>query len=407
MGDSSVISILKRKAAEGLTDHLARAMTPGKAMRLSMALAAEKGMGLALEVTAVAHRKLRHEELIGALDSESLLAILEGENGEPGAFALDMQILSGLVEHQTLGRVIPKPVFDRLPSRVDAALVTPFLEDALAKFVEYLGKSDAPKWLQHYKFGAMTAGKRTLGLTLKAFDFHLFVLDISLDGGAKVGTLAMAFPDIQPAVESKDPENGAAVVSEEFQKTILQAPATLNAILGRIKLPIGHLQALQVGEMLTLPRDVLKDTILETDSGEEVATVSFGQANGMRAVRLSGESLKAVLGKEVMTDVADDAAFVAEGVPPAAISSDPAPLPMMEPMAELEIEPMMDLPDFDLPQLDIGVDSEGESSFGGLDDLDTFDDLDGLDDLDELIQLGTDDIGDPGALADLPMTGTG
>lgn len=394
MSDSDVTSILKRKAAEGLTDHLARSMTPGKAMRMSMALAAQKGLKLALEVTAVAQRKLRHEDLIEALDPESLLAILEGENGEPAAFALDMQILSGLVEHQTLGKVIAKPVFDRMPSRVDAALVTPFLEDALARFVGFLADNGAPQWLQHYKFGAMTAGRRTLGLALKAHDFHLFVLDISLEGGAKVGTLAVAFPNIQPAVEKEDHDATAAAVSHDFQKGVLLAPATLNAVLGRIKLPIGQLQSLQVGELLALPRDALKDMVLETASGEEVATVSIGQANGMRAVQLSGESLKALKGSESATAADEPADFAAE----------PASMTMMEPVSE----PEMNLPD--LPALDLDAAPGGMSDFGGLDDLDnldTLDDLDELADLDELIQLNNDDFGDLDALPDLAMTGTG
>ena len=54
-------------------------MTPTKALRLGMALAAEKGMDLALDVTKVSHTRLPHRALQATLDDQSLLAIWRGK----------------------------------------------------------------------------------------------------------------------------------------------------------------------------------------------------------------------------------------------------------------------------------------------------------------------------------------
>ena len=363
------------------------------------------------------------------LDEESLLAILEGQNGEPGALAMDMQVLSGLVEFQTLGQVIPKPVVGREATKVDAALITPLMEDALMRFVRNLAEEGVPpKWLQHYKFGAMTQDRRTLSLALSAQDYHMFVMDISLAHGKKAGTMAWIFPDIEVILEDPDAPQESEV--EKFQKNVKQATTLLNAVIGKVKMPIAQVQGLQIGDVLALPDDPMKSAKIEAIGGEMIADARIGQMDGMRAVcvpGLAGAAIAAGLGEAAGADA-----------PP---SLDGPELPAMGGMADLGGMPDMggdlpvmggmpdldagvlpdldggglpdlggDLPDLggDLPDLDGGglPDLEPMGDFGiGLDD-DSGEDFSGLDDLDDLIQLGSDDIGDPMALADLDLTGS-
>ncbi|MFY0619140.1 FliM/FliN family flagellar motor switch protein [Shimia sp.] len=437
MGETKGNSILRRKAVDGSTEHQARAMSPNKAMRLGFALAAEKGMDLALDVTKVSHARLPHRALQATLDEQSLLAILEGQNGEPGALAVDMQVLAGLVEHQTLGQVIPKPVSDRAPTRVDAALITPFMEDALMRFVRMLAEEgEAPYWLQHYKFGAMAIDTRTLSLAMTAQDYHMFVLDISLARGKKTGTMALIFPDIQVLVE-ETPEDDISD-AEKFQSTIKQASTTLNAVIGKLSMPISSVQAFQVGEVLTLPEDPMRTAKLVSLTGEEVADVRIGQLDGMRAVCVPGLVASSAFASG---DTAGEALPMMGGMddemPSIGGMPDMGGMPDIGGMPDLDAGGLPDLdggglpdmggdlpdmggelPDFggDLPELGGDLPDLGG---GGLPDLEPMgdlgigldteggDDFSGLDDLDDLIQLGDDDIGEPAALIDLDLDLTG
>ncbi|WP_422050179.1 FliM/FliN family flagellar motor C-terminal domain-containing protein [Shimia sp.] len=439
MGETKGSSILRRKATDGSTEHQARAMSPTKAMRLGLAKAAEKGLDLALDVTKVTHTTLPHRALQEILDEESLLAILEGQNGEPGAMAVDMQVLAGLVEFQTLGQVIPKPVVDRVPTRVDAALITPLMEDALMRFVRNLGEEgEPPKWLQHYKFGAMVADRRTLSLGMMAQDYHMFVMDITLEHGKKTGTMAWIFPDIEVLVEGSDEEEKSG--AEKFQSTVKQATTTLNAVIGKVSMPIAQIQGLQVGDVLKLPEDPIKSAKLEALGGEVIADARIGQLDGMRAVcvpGLAGAALASGLtnGLAGASDMGglpgmDEPAMPAMGGMPD-MGGD---LPAMGGMPDMDTPALPDLSGGGLPDLDGGMPDMGgdlpdlggglpDLDGGGLPDLggdlpdldstggigldaDSGEDFGGLDDLDDLINLGSDDIGDPMALADLDLPGT-
>ncbi|KPA23334.1 Surface presentation of antigens (SPOA) [Shimia sp. SK013] len=383
MGDAANSSILRRKALDGLSGHKARSMSPEKAIRLGMALSAQNGMGLACEVTKVQRGKVSHETLVGMLDSDCLLAVLEGENGARAALAIDLQVLSGLVEHQTLGRVLPSPASPRPATLVDAALVTPVIEDTLARFVSLLNTDEAPKWLQHYKFGAVTDDTRTLSLSLKAHDFHFMMLDVTLDGGAKAGTIGLAFPDFELDVEEPEEVQGEDTKSDSFQAKLLRARATLTGVVGRLNMSIGEMQALQVGQIVPLSSDAMKETTLETSDGARVTEVSLGQINGMRAVRL----VEAIIPVQPAEDADMDGGFPPLAKAPAAAPTAAAPMEMPAPTTIAPVMPdLPDLPDFpDLPDM-------GDP----LADLGDFD----LDD------LGASDLPELPDFADLDMTGT-
>ncbi|MEP2533827.1 FliM/FliN family flagellar motor switch protein [Shimia sp.] len=371
MDETGKGSILRRKASEGRQDFLARSMSPDKAMRLALERAAEKGLDLALEVLGMSSYKVAHDALSGHLDSNALLAVLDGADGEPAAVSIGPQVLGGLVEHQTIGRIIPRQSSGRMPTRVDAALITPFLDDAMARFVSALNDDDsAPKWLQLYRFGAMAAGPRTLSLALTAHEYHLFQFDVSLAGGAKQGQILICFPEckIEPDVGVDQRHSDAA--AQEFRNSIMMAPTALRAVLTRISLPITQLQALSVGDVLPISSEALKDTILETTAGEEISRVHFGQVNGLRAIRLSGMGLPRV------ADGGDDPEFVQDQTLPPT-EQDLDDLLAAETALDALLPPVED--DASAPT---GFDED-------------------LSDLDELIQLSADDIGDPTAMARL------
>ena len=353
MSETGTGSILRRKAVDGRQEHLARSMPPPKALRLGLERAAEKGLALALDVASMQYELVGHEAL------------------------------AGLVEHATIGRVIARPAPGRVPTRVDAALVTPFVNDALARFVALIeAEGPVPGWLQGYRFGAMAAGPRTLSLALTAHDYHLFEMDLSLAGGAKSGRLVVALPDCRIAQQKADAARGDARSEKAFQAAVKTAPAEMRAVLTRLSVPITRLQSLAVGDRLTVAGDAVQDTILESATGEEVARVQFGQVNGMRAVRLRNMGLP---GAE---EAAQGDGFVAEKSPGQG-NNELDELLAAETALDALLPPVEDDPAGDDP---------------------TGDDLDGddLSDLDDLIRLSAEDIGDPTALANPPgKTGAG
>lgn len=388
MGDATNPSVLKRKALDGLAGHKARSMSPDKAMTLGMALSAQNGLDLACEVTRVRRSLVSHETLIGMLDSDSLLAILEGENGARAALAIDMQVLSGFVESQTLGRVLPQPASNRAPTLVDAALVTPFIEDTLARFVTLLQADEPPKWVQHYKFGAVTEDTRTMSLSLKAHEYHFLMMDLTLEGGAKKGTLGIAFPDFEPEVEQVEAPAEEDNHLGGFQEGVLQAHAALTAVVGRVSMTIGDVQTLAVGQTLTLSPEVTKETTLEAAGGTRVTEVKLGQVNGMRAVRLVEAFAPAEMAGA--TDVAETPemepmAAMEETVTARAPAVEPIPEPA--PLPEIAEPELPELPD--MPDLDSALDDLGGFDLPDLPDMGDLPDLPDLSDLPELDMTGS------------------
>ena len=67
----------------------------------------------------------------------------------------------------------------------------------------------------------------------------------------------------------------------------MQADCRLDAVVGRLTLPLRQVMALTAGEMLILPSAALDAISLETLEGRRIAVARLGQHRGMRALKLS------------------------------------------------------------------------------------------------------------------------
>ena len=261
-------------------------------LRRALETAADRRFGLPVEVRGV-HQSLRPlEEVRGLLDGSGFLALLEGQ---PGAgFGLDMGLLGGLVEHQTIGHILPRAEPGRAPTRVDAALLAPLLDECLERFGAALAADGSGPWGRGYGFGAMVGTARALVLALSEGLYHVFELDVALMGGAREGRMVFAFPDKVQQVAPEDPEDRAPVPpGESLRAGVLTAQATLNAVLPRVTLPLARLQGLQVGETIALPPGALKEARLEMGAETGGLPVALGQLHGFRAVRLRAGQVRA------------------------------------------------------------------------------------------------------------------
>jgi flagellar motor switch protein FliM len=66
----------------------------------------------------------------------------------------------------------------------------------------------------------------------------------------------------------------------------MQAGCALDGVVGRLRLPLGRILALELDEVLALPLAALDAISLETLDGRSVGRARLGQNRGMRALKL-------------------------------------------------------------------------------------------------------------------------
>ena len=289
MTSDTAQSTLRKMVGEA--GELAGAPSVTRLLRLALERAADEQLGLPFEVTSVCQSKCTPETLATRFPQDAMIAVLEGE--AQGAVAVDIALLSGLVEFQTIGRVLPNVPAGRSATKVDAALLSPVLDLALAEFDTSVAEGGHSPWARGYVFGAMVADTRSLFLALNAVAFHVFEIDVSLCNGARSGSMTLAFAEQEVVVPSADTASGSMDGGEALRQSVLLAPATFSAVIGRLSVPLQQLQELKVGETLSLPVGALREIRLEGPGGEHAIQVSLGQLNGLRVVRLQGPQTQA------------------------------------------------------------------------------------------------------------------
>ncbi|PIE12219.1 MAG: hypothetical protein CSA70_10820 [Rhodobacterales bacterium] len=398
MSNTGIQSVLRRKARTGREEHVARVMTPSRALRLALARAADDLFDLAVLVTSCEVTKASRETALETFRDEQLLLVLDSAEGSLGAVAMDVGVLSGLIEMQTMGKVLPTPTTERPTTQTDAAMVAPLVDELLKQFADNVASSEDEAELSSVvrgmRFGARIESCRMLGLLLEAPDFHVYQLELDLGEGAKQGRMVLVLPESQP-VATTEPAVGShmAAPSPEFEPprqpclgtgAFLSAEARIDAVLYRTHRTVAQLGQLKVGDVLVIPRDALSDTRLEVGKAHPIGTSRLGQINGFRAVRLNGTA--GLSGTE--TDMGGDGALMSDmdmpGVEPETMLSDPPALPLAESIerGDINLSPSPDLGD--LPEIDLG--DLPELELGELPDLP---DLPVLPDLPDLPDLPT------------------
>jgi len=310
-------SVIHRKAASAREDFDARAMSPSKALRLSLEKCGDRLFHLALTVATLEQRRLTHAAVKGEVEGDALILLLDGQGGARGAALLDLPFAQSLVEVQTMGRVRPGPAPDRPLTGTDAAIAAPLVDAMLTGFDEKLAEAVAGHRPLGFRFGDRVADARGLLLALEAADFELFRLTVDIGGGARTGLLSLILP--ADVLARPDPGTGEAGEGADFDlgQLAMQVPVTLDAVLDRVQLSLAEVCALKPGMTLPVSTAAIGRTELVAASGHVAAQARLGQMNGMRAVRLSGAG-----------------------------GDDPAPRPAPEPaLAETPSEPAAGFPD--------------------------------------------------------------
>jgi flagellar motor switch protein FliM len=278
--------VIHRKARPARDGCESRAMSSAKALRLSLARAADTLFDLALTVATVEQQRARLDQIDGILPEDGLILLLDGSGGARGAVCLDQQMMAALIEVQTTGRVRKGTAQPRPPTRTDAAMMAP-LVDALMDGVDAeMGAEVDGYQPRGFCFGDRVDDLRSLALTLDAPAFEHFRVTVDLGPGAKTGWLDLLLPVRADPPKRPAASDRSAPDTAQMSDVILGAPVVLDAVLARLSLPLREACALKPGQTLPLDRETLTATRLVTAGGHLVAEARLGQVNGWRALRL-------------------------------------------------------------------------------------------------------------------------
>lgn len=360
MSDPTDLSTLQRKAGTGRAKSEGVGMTPAKAFRLAVSKAAQVELGLAARVQTINETRLEHAQLLEALDADTLLLMLEGPHGAAGVAVVDIEIISALIEVQTLGLVIASPAIKRPPTRTDSAMCEAVLDQILQRFEVYLAEGSAAAWATGFRFEKRINSVRLLGLALADVPYRVFHLQLDLADGAKNGVLQIVLPADGVVLDKPDGEAGSGWM-QALEKNVGASHVEISAVLHKVQMSLAEVQALRPDGLINVPKAAIADIFMEGSDGTVVGRARLGQQNGHRALRLNGDTSKgaAAVGQlsemPALNALSSDQIGGLGGMPAASEPMATVPMPMATDLpADLQGDAMAsDLPtDFpDLPDL--------------------------------------------------------
>ena len=380
---SEATSALHRKVRVGKADHQARAMSLPKALRLSLAKVADELCDMAMAVIGIRAQTCKADELTSHLQGTTLLMLMDGPQRRRGAAMFDPIFVGGLIQQQTMGKVMPTPEEQgRLLTATDAAMCAPFLDDLIARTATLPEEKEQRCLIEGFRFGAHCVDERLLLMALEEPEYEVFQLTVDMAGGVRQGQITLCFPvaDAAPLAASGGAMDRRGDAQQpktsRLERTVLALHVDLNVALARIRMPLSDLQSLKVGVVLDLDVSTFDQAIVQTCDGRKLSRGTLGQIDGTRALQLEQApepfnaprrrasdradlDLPRVSGDGTGTRSVDiDTGQKQLPVPPMAPESAFEELPAMAAMPTIADMPAMDqMPDMsDLP----GLNSEGD-----------------------------------------------
>ena len=284
MTDDATVSVVQRKVLAQRKASGGGAWTLSRALGRGLSIAADALWGLTLAARPTGDETLTTDQAIRRITGDRLLVILEHEQGAKGLVAFDRDIVTGLIDIQTLGRVTQFPADVRPYTPTDAAMTAPLVDAALPRFSSMLSAHPDMAHLQNFRFGALVEDVQAAALALEADSYHSAVFDVSLGNDTRRGGVVFLFPEPAPDTLGAD----QIVTSGKHEATLKLAPVRMQAILTRIHISLDRAQALRPGDVLTLSPRATSSACLALSGGHVVAHGTLGQMNGFRAIRIGG-----------------------------------------------------------------------------------------------------------------------
>jgi flagellar motor switch protein FliM len=293
-GQAAMTDVIRRKIDRARPAQAEGAPGADRGWRLALARATRDAMGLDLDFRKLTISRLSLAEILEIAPERALLGLLDGPQAGLGVIMLAPPVTSALIEMQTVGRLASQPPPPRRPSRIDAAMVAGVIDRALIGLDEALAEEADFAWAGGFRYASYLEDARPLALMLEEEVYRVLTAEVALGGaspGAREGTVILVLPaegrGERPAVAVDDTESIAPQFTAALQAQVMQSDCRLDAVVGRLTLPLRQIMALQVGETLLLPSAALDAIALETLDGRRVAQARLGQHRGMRALKLA------------------------------------------------------------------------------------------------------------------------
>lgn len=258
--------------------------------RLALARAARDAMGLDLEFRRLSVTRAGLAELLDIAPDHALVALLDGPRDGLGILMLAPSVTSALIEMQTLARLSPQEPPVRKPTRIDAAMVAGFIDRALAGLEDALAEEADRIWAGGFRYASFLEDVRPLALLLEEEVYRVLLAEVILGNNARSGQVVLILPAIgrgeHPATLSSADDREAPHFSTALAEQVLQVDCRLDAVIGRLTMPIRQIMGLNPGDVLDMPSAELEGISLETLDGRRVARARLGQNRGMRALKV-------------------------------------------------------------------------------------------------------------------------
>jgi flagellar motor switch/type III secretory pathway protein FliN len=349
---------MQRKARTGSEAYAARAMSLGRALRLTAAKQAEQMMALALGVLSVTRRSVTGEDLTECLETPWMTMMMDGPGAQVAAVMIDPVLVIGLIQQQTMGKVTPAPEGgeQRKHTATDAALCAPFVEALLSR-AALLPEEESDRDLLHgYRFGILAQETRHAQLALDAVGYDVVEMTLDLAAGTRTGQLRLILPEpVQLPEESTDEENApnAPMRGENLSTNVMGLTAELTIALTRLKLPLQQVSALKAGDVVPLSLSSMTHALVLDTNGVVLSRGTLGQIDGARALQVEPEAAKQR--REPRRRMADRAELDLPDVTAPHIPAQAAAVPTDEADAGMDIPSMSDVDIFgdldDLPDM--------------------------------------------------------
>lgn len=288
MADPDTLSVLQRKTGAGQPSSGIPRLTATGALGNALRRAGQDVANVLIAVQSVDQDKAVLEGLLGDLPDRALLCLVEGPESSFGLAILDLGLMAGLVEAQTIGNVSKAAVADRAPTRTDAAICADFVDRTLECFeVEAHGaKLDIVPQVSGYRYALPIMDPEVISLTLANVHYHTFRAEMDLAGGAKQGVLTVILPCDAPARAKQSPATDGDAPEHTIADVAMSCRAELRAILHQVHLPVTDVANLEVGMVIPIPLQALSQVELLDPDDEVVTTCRLGRMYGQRALRI-------------------------------------------------------------------------------------------------------------------------
>lgn len=291
MADSQSGSILRRKLAAARVPEPEGGPGADRSWRMALGRAARDAVRLALDVQSLDVQKQGLSEVLEDIPERALISVLQGPGETLGVLVMTPDVLSSILESQTIGRVNRTPPAPRKPTRTDAAMTAGFIDAALAGLEQALLDEADLSWAGGFRYGSHLEDARPLGLLLEDREYRVLTAQVSLGLGQRSGQILLALPAEGPRLAVEPPrENEGAVVhafAEALAERVDGASCMMLATLARVSLTLGDITELTEGMVLPLWNASIERIRLEGLDGRILGEGRLGQNRGMRAVRLA------------------------------------------------------------------------------------------------------------------------